>query len=795
MGAAIAAHVANAGLPALLLDIVPTSLTPQEEEKGLRLDSPAVRNRIVNEGFDRAKQSRFAPLMSEAAERLIMLGNLEDDFDRIADADWIVEAIIEKLEPKRTLMARIEAVRKPGSIVTSNTSGLPIASLAEGRSEDFRRNFFGTHFFNPPRYMNLLEIIPTADSAEAPVRTIIEFAEQMLGKRVVLCQDTPNFIVNRLLSVNTSFTMDYAWANGYTIEETDALTGPLMGRPKTATFRLQDLAGIDVGAFVGQNLYELIPADEYRPVLRSPHAAKVVGALVERGWFGNKSSQGFYKQDVDAAGKRVFKVLDPETFEYEMPRKPRFDSVGEVRKIEELGQRLSALFDDKWAGDRAARLVWAVVGNLLAYAAARAEEIAHDLRSIDDALRWGLAYEAGPFELWDKLGVAETVSKMEASGLKVAGWVKEMLAAGYKSFYQTDNEQITGIYDWNSKAYRALPSDPRVMTIAGLKAEGRELHRNASASIYDLGDGVLLLEFHAKMNAIDDEIIKMMVQARTLLEQDEQVGLVIGNEGQNFCVGANIFTVAVAAQQGALDQIEAAGKALQNVLLDFRYSPKPVVVAVHNRALGGGAEVVMAASRVVAHAESYVGLVEPGVGLVPAGGGVKELVRRVVSPGMAVKNADPLPLAQQVFETIGLAKVGLSAAQSQALGFLAADDRIVMNRDFLLYEAKQEVLQLVAEGYAPPTPPQLYAGGRDLYAALKLGVWMMHQGDYISEHDALIGQKLAYIIAGGDLSAPQWRDEQYFLDLERQAFVELVATEKTQQRIWHMLQTGQPLRN
>lgn len=795
MGAAIAAHVANAGLPALLLDIVPTALTPAEEKKGLTLDSPAVRYRIVQEGFERAKKQRFAPLMSPEAERLVTLGNLEDDFDRIAEADWIVEAIIEKLEPKRALMARIDAVRKPGSIVTSNTSGLPIASLAEGRSEDFRRHFFGTHFFNPPRYMKLLEIIPTGECDEAVVRVIARFAEQMLGKRVVYCKDTPNFIVNRLLSINGTFTIDYALEHGYTVEEVDALTGPLIGRPKTATFRLQDLAGIDVGAFVGQNLYDLIPGDEYREVLRSPRVERLIGGLIERGWLGNKSGQGFYKKGTDAEGQRVFLALNPETFEYELPQKPRFESVGAVRKIEDLGERLAALFDEKWADDRGARLAWAVVGQHLAYAAARGPEIAHDLKSIDDALRWGLGHEAGPFEIWDRLGVAGTAARLEASGLSVAPWVKEMLAAGCESFYRVDNGRVTGYYDWHSKGYRDLPADPRLITVNDLRSAGQELRKNGSASLHDLGDGVLLLEFHAKMNAIDDEMIKMMVQARQLLAEPDYVGLVVGNDGENFCVGANIFTIAVAAQQGMVDQIDAVSKALQDALLAFRYSPKPVVVAVHNRALGGGAEIVMAASRVVAHAESYIGLVEAGVGLVPAGGGVKELVRRILSAGMQVKNADPLPLAQQVFETIGLARVGLSAAESRALGFLEPDDRIVMNRDHLLYEARQEVLKMVEEGYAPPAPAQLYAGGRDLFAALKLGVWMMQQGAYISEHDALIGEKLAYIIAGGDLSTPQWVDEQYFLDLERRMFCELVRTEKTQARIWHMLQTGEPLRN
>jgi 3-hydroxyacyl-CoA dehydrogenase len=795
MGAAIAAHVANTGLPVLLLDIAPDRLMPEEEARGLTLASPAVRNRIVRAGFERARQARPAAFMSQAAERLVTLGNTTDDFDKLAEVDWIVEAIIEKLGPKQALLARIEAVRKPGSIVTSNTSGLPIASLARGRSDEFKRHFFGAHFFNPPRYLKLLEIIPTAESEPALVQAMAAFAENRLGKGPVFCQDTPNFIGNRLFSLGNTFAIDYALENGYTVEEVDALTGPLLGRPKTATFRLLDLVGIDVAAFVAQNLHELIPHDSYRDVLRTPNVEKLLGELLKRGWLGNKSGQGFYKQGRDAEGKRGFMSLNPNTFEYDLPRTPRFESVGAVRKIDDLAERLRALLDERWRDDRAARYVWALLSFELAYAAACAQEIAHDLKSIDEAVRWGFAFEAGPFQLWDKLGVAAAAARLEASGREVAPWVKAMLAAGCNSFYRVEAGRVTGYYDWHSRAYKDMPANPRHIMIANLRDAGRERHQNNRASIHDLGDGVLLLEFHAKMNAIDDDLVKMMAQAQAMLANDDYVGLVIGNEGENFCVGANVFVVATAAQQGRFDRIEQMGRAFQKVLHGFRYSSKPVVVAVHSRALGGGAEIVLNASRVVAHAESAIGLVEPGVGLVPAGGGVAALVRRLISPGMQVEYADPLPPAQTVFETIGLAKVGASAAENRELGFLGPGDRIVMNRDRLIYEAKQEVLSMVAAGYGPPPPAQLYAGGRDLYAALKMGVWLMQQGGFITEHEALIGDKLAFIIAGGDLSAPQWVDEPYFLDLESRAFMELVATEKTQARMWHMLQEGKPLRN
>ena len=796
MGAGIAAHVANAGLPVVLLDIVPSELTPEEKAKGLSLDHPLVRNRIVQAGLDRARKARPASFMSQAAERLITVGNIEDDFDKIAEADWIVEAIIEKLAPKQTMMARIEAVRKPSSIVTTNTSGLPIASIAAGRSVDFKKNFLGAHFFNPPRYLKLLEIIPTAETDPAIIERIAHFGEEVLGKGVVYCKDTPNFIGNRFFSIGNSFALNYALENGYSVAEIDNLTGPLLGRPKTATFRLLDLVGIDVAAFVANNLHDLIGHDPYRDILRAPKLTALFDKLLAQKWLGNKTRQGFYKQGQDEQGNRVFLTLNPETFEYDLPDKVRYESVGAVRKIEDLGERVRALLADKGQDDRGADYVRALLSYELAYAAYVAQEIAHNLKSIDEAVRWGFAFEAGPFQLWDMVGVAEMIATIEAAGHTVAPWVKEMLAAGCDSFYRVEQGRVTGYYDWNRKQYIDLPADPKQIKIDDLRQAGSVLHKNDSASLHDMGDGVLLLEFHAKMNAIDPDMIEMMAQAKDTLDKNTAYdGLVIGNEGENFCVGANLFIMATAAQQGMTDQIEDILRKLQQVLFAFHYSPKPVVVAVHNRALGGGAEVVLGGSRVVAHAESYIGLVEPGVGLVPAGGGVTALVRRIITAGMQIKHSDPLPLAQTVFETIGLAKVGQSAADSRGLGFLDSNDRIVMNRDHLLYEAKQEVLRMVAAGYMPETPAQLYAGGRDLKAAMKLGVWLMQQADTISEHDQLIGDWLASIIAGGDLTGAQWVTEQYFLDLEREAFLELAATEKSQARMWHMLQTGKPLRN
>ncbi len=791
MGAAIAAHVANAGLPVLLLDMPPRELTAKEEKKGFSLDHPAVRNRIARDGLERAKKIKPPSFMSRHAQDLVEVGNFEDHLGRLAEVDWIIEAVVENLKIKRSLLARVDEVRRPGSLVTTNTSGLPIGSIVEGRSVDFRRHFFGTHFFNPPRYMRLVEIIRGDEADPLAVSSLAELIVRKLGKGVVFCKDKPNFIGNRIMAIHGAFVMEVALDLGYRFEETDAVTGKLIGRPKTATFRLQDLVGIDVSKFVGDNLHDLIPDDFYRRLLRAPRWTKVVDGLMERGRLGNKSGAGFYRKT-----KGGYEVLDPETFDYEPQQEVAFDGVAEVAKISDLGERLRTLFADERREQRGAELAWAAVRHFLAYAAEVAEEVAYDLTSVDNAVRWGFAHELGPFELWDQLGVAETAERMEASGIEVADWVKEMIFADIDSFYRVDDSgAVTGYYDWRTKSYADLPPEEHHIRVEDLRRATPPVAENDSASLIDMGDGVLLLEFHSKMNAIDQSMVEMMEEARRHLEGDAFYGLVIGNDGQNFSVGANLQEVGEAALSGDFDGIREGSRRLQEALADLRYGSKPVVAAVHGMALGGGAEIALGASRVVAHAESYIGLVEVGVGLVPAGGGLKELVRRSISVLMADPAADPLPAAQKILETVALGKVSTSAFESGDWGFAGAGDRVVMHRDHLLDEAKQEVLSMVAEDYLPPPPAQLYAGGRDLYAALKMWVWSMQQAGYASDHDVLVAQKVAYIIAGGELSTPQWVDEKYFLELEREAFAELVATAKTQERIRHMLETGKPLRN
>lgn len=796
MGAAIAAHVANAGLPVLLLDRVPEAPTDKEQARGWTLEHPKVRNRIVQEGFDRCARLKPKSFMDAAAQDLVTLGNFDDDFHELGRVDWIIEAVVENLGIKRDLMARIDAVRSPSSIVTTNTSGLPIAAISEGVSDSLRSRFFGTHFFNPPRYMHLVEIIRGDEADPFAVSDLAEFITRQLGKGVVFCRDTPNFIANRLLAVHGSYVMERTLEQGYGFDEVDALVGPLIGRPKTASFRLQDLVGIDVAMMVNRNLYDNIEKDPYTEVLRAPHSAKVAEGLLERGWLGNKSGQGFYRKSRGKGGKTTFEVLDPETFEYRPVGKPDFPAVDAVSGIEDIGERLRALLAEEHRDDRGAAFVRATLAHYLGYAADVAEGIAYDLSSIDRAVRWGFGYDQGPFELWDALGVPETAEMLEEAGVEVAEWVKEMLFAEIESFYRVEDGWVTGYYDWNSKEYVDLLYDEHHIRVADLHKLSKPLAQSPSASLHDLDDGVLLLEFHSKMNTIDRDMIGVMAEAARILEEDDYYGLVIGNDGPQFCVGANLGLVAKRAAAGDFDGIHQVTNELQRALEALRYASKPVVAAVHGMALGGGAEVAFAADRIVAHGETYLGLVEAGVGLVPGGGGLKELVRRVLVPVMRqTPEADPLPLASKLLETVAMGKVSSSAAEAGGLGFLGPKDRIVMHRDLLLHEAKQEVLNMVERGYVSTPPEKLYAGGRDLLAALSMAVWSLAQAGFASEHDALVAREIATVLAGGDLSSPQWVDADFFLKLERDAFTRLAATEKTQERIRHMLQTGKPLRN
>ena len=791
MGAAIAAHLANVGIPSFLLDIVPTSLSEEEKKRGLTLQTPEVRNRIVRKGLERCLKARPANLYHPDLARLIRIGNFEDNFDWVGQADWIIEAVVERLDIKQPLMQRVDEVRRPEAIVSTNTSGIPVQQIAEGRSAEFRTHFVGTHFFNPPRYLQLLELIPTADTDPALVTFLQRFCEDRLGKGVVVCKDTPNFIANRILSIAGSIGLNHALAEGYSVEEVDALTGPAIGRPKTATFRLNDLVGIDVLAHVSQNLYPAIPDDPYREVLVDPKATTLVKAMSERGWLGNKTDVGFYKK-VEGEGGREFWVLDLQSMAHRPAAKVSFPSLSTSRSTEDPAQRLAEL---AYADDRGAAYIWHILSRLVVYAAGCVPEISDDILSIDRACRWGFMWELGPFETWDALGVRRSIEKLKGENVPIPAWVEEMLAAGCETFYRRQGPVVAAAYDPAARRYLPLPEDPRLISIEALRARGAELRRNDSASLLDMGDGVLLLEFHSKANALDDDIFNLAAEALTELEGERWRALVIGNQGKHFCAGANIFAIAVAAQQGDFEVIDGAIRKMQGLLQSIRYASKPVVAAPFGMTLGGGCEVVMASARAVAAAETYIGLVEVGVGLIPAGTGSKEVVRRVISPPMETPNAQPLGFLQQAFEQVGLAKVAASAVEARSLRYLTDRDRIVVHPEHLLAEAKREALALAEAGYRAPDPPKLFAAGRDAYAALQVALDQMREAGYASEHDARIGLRLGRVLCGGELSAAQWVSEDYFLDLEREAFLELCHEPKTIERIWYMLQNNKPLRN
>lgn len=779
MGGALAAHFANAGLDISLLDIVPARLTADEEKKKLSLAHPSVRNRIINAGMQSVVKSKPAALFTPQTAEKIRTGNLEDNFDLVAQADWILEAIVENLNVKRNLMERVDAVRAPQSIVTTNTSGIPIQAIAEGRSDSFKQHFLGTHFFNPPRYLKLLEVIPSPDTLPDVIAFMKEFGETLLGKGVVICKDRPNFIANRLGSFLGTYAMRYALENNYRVDEVDEFTGTAIGHPKSATFRLGDLVGVDIMYHVADNLYNAVPEDEARADLKPPEFLKT---MVERGMLGNKTGQGFYKEVREDGGKKKFYALNLNTLEYERPEKFFFDSITNSEMYDTLPERLRYLSGQD---DRAAKFIWDTTAHYLAYASHRVPEIADDIVSIDNAMKWGFAHEAGPFEIWDMLGVAETVDRMANHDIAVAPWVREMLAGGNSSFYRNGS-----YYDPASKSYRAKSRPSNVIV---LKNE-RVITGNDSATLRDLGDGVAVLEFHTKLNALDDNIIEIADAALQEVEQNF-AGMVIGNQGEHFSAGANVLTVGLAAENGEWEKIDAVVKALQDFLMRVRYSRKPIVTAPFGYALGGGCEVSMAGSRIVAHAESYVGLVEVGMGLIPAGGGLKEMLRRVVAPAMQTQNADVLPFLQRVFETVGTAKVATSAEEAKQMGFFGPETRVIMNRDHLLSEAKKTVLDMVAEQYQPPARAKIYAAGERALSAMRIGIFSMLSGKYISEYDAFVGEKLAGVLSGGKLTAPAWVDEQYILDLEREAFLSLCGQDKTRERIWHFLNTGKPLRN
>lgn len=783
MGAQIAAHLANAGIETLLLDIVPHELTDDEQRAGKSLGDRAVRDRIARHGLDVARKVKPAAFFTAHAAALVSVGNLEDDLERAAKADFIIEAIVENLDVKRALFERIDAVLGPRTIIATNTSGIPVGKIAEGRSEAFRKRFLGVHFFNPPRYMRLVELIATPDTDAGVVSRMAAFLDERLGKGVVYAKDAPNFIANRIGTFSALHTMHVMLEEGYSLEEVDLLTGPVMGRPKVGTFRLMDLVGVDVFAHVSRNLFANAPHDERRSTFTLP---PVVEMMVERKLLGNKTHKGFYQRK----GQEIL-TLDPATLEYRERHRAKFPSVDAARTIEDLAERVRMLVFGK---DRAGAFLWKVTRDTLVYAANRIPEICDDILQVDRAIRWGFNWELGPFELWDALGVRKTVERMMAEGIEVPAAVSAMLDGGNESFYRR-SEGRTSYWDVASSSYVDVPDRNGVTVLRDLKERGRVVKATAGATMVDLGDGIACIEFHSKMNAIGGYTIEMLNAGAKALEDGEFEGLVVGNEGENFCVGANLMLLLLEAQDGNWEDVDLMIRAFQNVNMRLKTAPGPVVVAPFGMALGGGCEITLHGARVRAAAETYLGLVEFGVGLIPAGGGTKEVVIRAADAS-AASGGEMFDAIRKAFEIVAMAKVATSAEEARDFGFLRPADAVTMNRDRLIADAKQVAMDMVAEGYRPYRPrTDIPALGQSALAALRLGVYQMQQGGYVSEHDSKIATKLARIMTGGDLSHRTAVTEQYLLDLEREAFLSLCGERKTLERIQHTLKTGKPLRN
>jgi 3-hydroxyacyl-CoA dehydrogenase len=807
MGAAIAAHAANAGLEVDLLDLpAPSGSQRAADDVGPNSKVTSTGpNGIVRAGFERMRTARPAALMSAGVAERIRLGNFQDDFDRVGAADWVIEAVLEKLEPKRELMERVEKVAKPDAVISSNTSGIPLSSIAQGRSEDFRRRWLGTHFFNPPRYLKLVELIVTPDTDPAAVTRVREVIEGDLGKGVVFAKDTPNFIANRLGVMDGMACVAAALEGGFTVEEVDALTGELIGRPKTATFRLFDQVGLDVMLGVAGNLHELAPDDDRRETLVAPGPLR---RMADAGLLGLKTGAGFYKR-AKRDGQTVFDVIDFASLAdgkepaYRPPAEPDLPIADAAGDIGDLGARLRSIVFEKAPDDSGAKFLRDLLLVSLAYASRRVPEIAESLVDVDHAIEWGFGHRHGPFRTWDLLGVSATVELMDQLGIPVGDWVRKMLDGGSGTFYiERGGAELA--YTPRSGNYERVPQDPEVLDLERVRSEADRKHvvaGNGSASLVDLGDDVLCLELHAPASAVDAGVLEMGRECLRELDGDRWRALVIASRKRNFCVGANIGEIGMAAYQIAASGADTAPldevvRSLQDLLQGLRFGAKPVVAAPHGQTLGAGAEICMAADRVVASAETYMGLVEFGVGVIPAGGGCKELLRRVVSKAVTSgEDVPPLPHLQRVFETIALAKVATSALEARELGFLTDADRVVMHPDRLLSAAKREALAL-ADGYRPPPrDAKVYAAGAGVLAALELGVRTLRWAGQASEYDEVIAGKLAGVLCGGELSAPQWVREQYVLDLERAAFVDLIVRQPTLERIQAMLTTGKPLRN
>ncbi len=786
MGGGIAALLASAGIKTVMLDIVPFDLSDEEK------NDPTARNRMVKTGYDNLLMIQPALLMQPKDIDLISIGNLEDDFDQLADCDWIVEVVVENLKIKQDLFARIDKVRRPGSIVSSNTSGIPLKAMSEGLSEDFRKHFLGTHFFNPVRYMHLLEIIPGQETDPEILAFMADFGERIMGKGIVWAKDTPNFVGNRIGVQGMVKSMQLMASEGLTVTEVDALFGPAMGRPKTAMFKTADLVGLDTLGHVARNSYELVGDENEKQDFILPD---FFDRMIEKKMLGKKTQGGFYKTELTPEWKKIRKVLNPATMEYEDWHKADFPCLAAAKKAKTLAEKLQAIV---YGDDKGAVFAWKAVADQLIYSANRIPEISDTVVEIDNAMKWGYNFEMGPFETWDAIGVKPSVAKMEADGLTVPDKVKQMLAAGVENFYKTEDGKRF-FYDFDAGAYKEIAVSASNISLAALKGAGGLVKHCDSASLVDLGDGVFCCEFQTKMNALNAEIIRFLNESMDYVEENG-VGLVIGNQAGGmpgaFSAGADLVQVGTAARENRLEEVDAMIKSLHEVVQRQSYSPFPVVAAPYGLALGGGCEVCLAADRIVAHAELYMGLVEIGVGLLPAGGGCKNLWKRAVANIPA--NVTDIDLAKffiPTFMSIATAKVSMSAAEARANGFLGPNDRIVFNRDLLIGEAKKEVLRMADQGYAPPVKRPLKVLGAAAEGMVNGEIFNMLSAGYVTEHDAFLARRIATVIAGGDVRTNSEVDEDVILSLERAAFVDFLKEEKTLARIEHMLKTGKPLRN
>jgi 3-hydroxyacyl-CoA dehydrogenase len=786
MGSAIAAHLANVGIPSFLLDIVPKELIEAEKKRKLTLESPEVRNRFAILGKKRVQETSPASLYWKEDAELITVGNFEDHLSWVSQADWIIEAIIEDLNTKRELFQKLIPFLKEGTVVSSNTSGISIKKMSEGFSRDFEERFLGTHFFNPPRYMKLLEIIPVPTTSKDVVERMADVGEKIVGKGVVFAKDTPNFIANRVGAFSVAATMRTMIEDGYRIEEVDQITGPVMGRPKSATFRTLDLVGLDVSALVRKNLLENLPAKESEYFQAPPFLQQ----MFTNQWLGQKTKQGFYKR-VKQEGKEETLVLDYEKVEYRPQQKVNLPSVEMAKNIDDLRERIKTLVANP---DRGGQFAWKILKKTFLYSAEKIPEISDDIVNIDRGMKWGYNWELGPFELWDAIGLKASLKRMEKEGEVIPPLVEKLLTKGYSSFYEKKDGRLS-YFDLGAGQYQPIEDKPEIILLPSLKERKKTVLSNPGASLIDLGDGVACLEFHSKMNSIGADTIQMFRDSLKEVEEKFE-GLVIGNQSENFSAGANMMLILFEIQDENWDDIELSVKAFQDALMAVKYFDKPVVAAPSGMTLAGGCEICLASPKVRAAAETYMGLVEVGVGLIPAGGGTKEmLIRCTEGIPPDVTDADFLPFIRKAFETVAMAKVGTSAKEAQKLGYMRSTDAITINRDYLLHDAKRTVLDLVREGYRPLRKKNIKVMGERGLALLQMGLFYMREGGYISEYDEHVGKKLAYIFSGGNLPDGSDVSEQYILDLEREAFMSLCGEPKTQARMAHTLKTGRPLRN